>query len=86
MKIICVSVFNTVENYEYYNITIGNIYTVLPLFHTKTGVNLTNKGYRCDFEIGYWIEDDNKQKRFILKECFETLSDWRNKKIDLILN
>jgi hypothetical protein len=78
MKIICTSVLNTVENYEYYNITIGSIYTILPIFHTKNGVNLTNKGY--------WIEDDNKQKRFILKECFKTLSEWRNNQIDLILN
>ena len=69
MKLICI------DTKHYTNITLGKLYDI---FDDREAVDVNGK-------IHYWIKDDRGNVRGLPKDCFITLEEWRNNKIESIL-
>jgi len=69
MKLICIDIKN------YTNITLYKLYDFI---YIKTGAAW------CPTDL-YWIKDDSGNVRGIDRNCFITLEEWRNNKIESIL-
>lgn len=84
MKLICIDTSSPLEGKEqrvgYYNITMGQIYETADIFQRYWG-----EPKQLDWEA-YWIRDDHGQIRALPKSCFIPLSEYRNNKIDQLLD